>query len=176
MTKAASIWRVLAQHSALPDDWREQLVQRLGERPRRVGLFAELSLFGATACLAQVGLKALPPQSLLRLASRSSCATATASALAQMADGAPQPFTFLQSQPGQSLAALSRCLRWQGDAAFLVDDALAMPASLACHEAEGRGLLLGWVNDLPVPESRWYWLRQSDDPALPAFDIGALRD
>ena len=36
----------------LPDDWREQLATRLGQRPRRIGILAELALYGSLDCLA----------------------------------------------------------------------------------------------------------------------------
>ncbi|MEC5399348.1 hypothetical protein [Uliginosibacterium sp. H1] len=169
MTTAFLPWRVVACHVELPADWRERLVRNLGERPRRLGVFGELALYGATACLAQAGVATLPGRAMLRVASRSACASATVAALEQLESGGPQPFTFLQGQPSQSLAALSRALRWQGDASFLIDEAPEQAARLACCEAAGRELLLGWVNDLPQAETRWYWLRQSADERLPVF-------
>lgn len=35
----------------VPSDWRDQLVLRLEQRPRRLGTWAELALYGALQCL-----------------------------------------------------------------------------------------------------------------------------
>jgi len=42
-------WKITGrtQPGALPADWRAQLATRLGQRPRRMGVLAELALYGA---------------------------------------------------------------------------------------------------------------------------------
>ena len=41
-------WHTLAHHGAPPPpDWRERLAVRLGKRPRRLGAWAELAVYGA---------------------------------------------------------------------------------------------------------------------------------
>ncbi len=44
----------------LPADWRDQLAARLGARPRRLGAWTELAMFGALRCLDAAGETALP--------------------------------------------------------------------------------------------------------------------
>ena len=38
-----------------PADWREQLAQMLGAKPRRIGTWAELGMYGALCCMADAG-------------------------------------------------------------------------------------------------------------------------
>lgn len=59
---SAPAWRTVAHFAAdpLPVDWRDQLAHRLGRRPRRVGLWTELAMFGARQCLDAAGEAALP--------------------------------------------------------------------------------------------------------------------
>ncbi|MDM0115336.1 hypothetical protein QTI66_24520 [Variovorax sp. J22R133] len=140
-------WRLVAHVVAdpPPPGWREALAARLGARPRRIGVWAELALHGAWQCLDAAGEAALPPGARLRVASLSGPQSATRSSLVQLRSGLPMPFEFMQSQPGLMLAALAKGLAWQGDASFMVcrDRPLLMRAAL--HGAGPDGLLLGWI-------------------------------
>lgn len=171
-------WEVLGRnpHPAPPADWRERLAVRLGQRPRRLGLHAQLALFGALEALADAGETSLPQATLLRVGSARGPVSAVAAVLEQARAGLPMPFAFLQAQPSQMLAALSAALQWQGDASFV---ATADPLELvlmAAHHARRRGMLLGWVDESPA-KSEWLRLAPCDAPALPlspVADFGQL--
>jgi hypothetical protein len=131
----------------LPAGWRDALAARLGQPLRRMGPWAELALYGARLCLDAAHEPALPPGALLRVASLSGPLSATRTIAEQARSGLPMPFAFMQSQPSQMLAALSRHLAWQGDARFTVcrdPDALRLLAQLECGPA---GALIGWVEE-----------------------------
>lgn len=161
-----------------PDDWREQLSVMLGERPRRLGCWAELGLYGALRCLAQCGESRLPEGTVLIVASRTGTHTATREALRQMADeppDLPMPLTFLQTQPTQLLAALARHLNWRGDALFLAGVEFTVACALAEAQmsqpragadenageiagenvGESAGVLVGWVDELAGGQIEW---------------------
>jgi hypothetical protein len=158
-------WREKARFVAdpLPADWREQLVRRLGLRPRRLGPWAELALYGARECLTLAGETALPPGAVLRLASFSGPRSATRSIASQAAEGLPMPFAFMQSQASHTLAALSEHLAWRGDARFVLQrdrSALQDLAELEARAAGATSLLFGWVEeDLSTD---WRWLVPAD--------------
>ncbi len=145
----------------LPPDWRERLTQRLGERPRRIGAWAELALFGALSCLDAAHEEALPAGALLRVASLSGPIAAARAATQQAMSGLPMPFTFMQSQPSQMLAALSRYLAWQGDARFIVSRNRDALQPLALQESGAAGLLFGWVEEDRSTEW-WRFVPESD--------------
>ena len=139
----------------LPLDWRDQLAVRLGQRPRRIGPWAELALYGARLCLDAAGESALPAQAQLRVASLSGPRNATRQIVEQAQTGLPMPFSFMQSQPSQMLAALSRHLGWQGDARFIVSRDQQAVLDLALQECSAAGLLIGWVEE----DRRTEWWR-----------------
>jgi hypothetical protein len=141
-----------------PPDWRTELVTRLGSRPRRIGLWAELALYGASHCLGRAGLDHLPPRAALRVASRHGPAL-VAHTITQGLTGLPMPFDFLQSLPSQMLAALGVYLRWQGDARFTAcgDDCEAA-LDLACGDTDATELLVGLVDDQHGLSTRWWWM------------------
>ena len=154
----------------VPEDWRDQLALRLGKRPRRIGAWAELALFGALQCLDSNGMQGLSPHAAVRVSSRFGPAEALDLVGRSCAEGVlPMPFDFLQSQPSQMLAALSQHLAWRGDARFVaLDEEHAMLARVqkeACGlrlraDAAQRpwvGLLFGRVDLAPVPVSHWQW-------------------
>jgi len=145
-----------------PADWRDTLAKRLGHRPRRLGPWAELALHGARQCLDAAGEDTLPADAILRVASWRGADSATFAALDQSRDGQPMPFTFLQSQPSQMLAALSQHLAWQGDARFLIADDPQHLLDLASHDTGPPGLLIGWVEEGAVEgttaRSEWWRL------------------
>jgi hypothetical protein len=137
-------------------DWREQLAVMLGERPRRIGVWAELGLYGALRCMETAGEKELPPGALLMLGSRRGTHVPTAQALEQMRDGLPMPFTFLQTQPSQLLAMLAARLRWRGQAVFLASTGVQAMLQLAVAQSGQDGMLIGWVEEEGASS---YWLR-----------------
>jgi hypothetical protein len=147
-----------------PGDWREALAARLGQRPRRIGLWAELALYGARLCLDAGGTARLPVDASLRVASLGASTSATRLALEQCRTALPMPFTFLQSQPSQMLAALSLHLEWQGDARFMLSHDRDALLRLCQSECGAGGLLLGWVEEANGPDAApssewWHWDR-----------------
>lgn len=131
----------------LPADWREQLAHRLGARPRRIGEWAELALYGARLCLDAAGEERLPAGATLRVASLHGPMSATRAVAEQARSSLPLPFSFMQSQPSQLLAAVGQTLAWQGDARFVVCRSLQATLRLATLECGPEGLLIGWVEE-----------------------------
>ncbi len=157
MSNASGRWHLLAHVvvDPLPPDWRDRLVRRLGQRPRRLGAWTELALYGALLCLDEAHEETLPAAALLRVASLSGPLAAAHAATRQARSGLPMPFTFMQSQPSQMLAALSRHLGWQGDARFVVSRDRSNVQQLALQESGAAGLLMGWVEE----DHRTEWWR-----------------
>jgi hypothetical protein len=145
----ASRWRTLAHVTVdpLPEGWRDDLARRLGTRPRRIGPWAELALYGARLCLAAANEEALPAGATLRVASVTGPLDVTRVIAEQARSAVPMPFSFMQSQPSQMLAALAQSLAWQGDARFVMCRDADTTLQLAQLEAGPHGLLLGWVED-----------------------------
>ncbi len=151
-------WRMLSHVvvDPLPADWREQLATRLGQRPRRIGPCAELALYGARLCLDAAQEAVLPTGVQLRVASLNGPLSATRAVAEQASTGVPLPFSFMQSQPSQMLAALSQHLGWQGDARFTLSRDPQAVLQLAQAECGTGGLLIGWVED--GRRSEWWRL------------------
>jgi hypothetical protein len=151
-------WRTLAHVMVdpLPVDWRDQLATRLGQRPRRIGPWAELALYGARLCLDAAQEPALPAGAQLRVASLNGPVSATRAVAEQARAGLPLPFSFMQSQPSQMLAALSQHLAWQGDARFTLCRDRQAVLQLAQAESGPSGLFIGWVED--GRRSEWWRL------------------
>lgn len=145
----ASGWRTAAHFVAdpLPEAWRDDLAKRLGRRPRRVGLWTELAMYGARNCLDAAGEAALPAGARIRVASLRGAWSATHAGLAQRDAGLPMPFTFMQSQPALMLAEVGRCLEWQGDASFMLCRDPQRLLQLAKLGAASDGLLFGVVDE-----------------------------
>jgi hypothetical protein len=165
-------WRIAGRnpHPVPPADWRDRLAARLGHRPRRLGLHAELALFGALEALAAAGETSLAEPITLRVGSARGPVSAVSAVLEQARQDLPMPFAFLQSQPSQMLAALSSALNLQGDASFVVTaDPLTLVRMAACQPGRG-GLLLGWVDESP---NRSEWLRfiPCDPPHRPFIAV-----
>ncbi len=155
-------WRTTAHFVAAPppSDWREWLASRLQQRPRRIGLWAELALYGARQCLDSANEETLPADALLRVGSRYGPLAATRASIEQCRAGLPMPFVFLQSQPNQMLAALSQHLAWQGDARFIVTPNERSLLNLAQCESDNAGGLIGWVEeDVAGDMARTEWWR-----------------
>lgn len=169
-------WKITGrtQPGALPADWRAQLATRLGQRPRRIGVLAELALYGALDCLDAAGESGLPKNDLIRLSSLSGAKSAIFRTLEQNRDDLPLPFSFLQSQTSQVLAALSVALNWQGDASIILARDPVDVAVLACRLAGSEGMLLGWVEEENPTCSLWLRLAPCNLPSaefLPATNF-----
>jgi hypothetical protein len=138
-----------------PENWRERLARLLGEKPRRMGLWADLGLYGALSCMAAAGEARLPAEALLLVASRSGTQVATRAALDQMQNDLPMPLTFLQTQPSQLLSRLAACLGWQGNACFFAGTTLAELRELAALQMGPAGALIGWIDDAEGCSMQW---------------------
>jgi hypothetical protein len=130
-------WRLAACVQAVPApaDWRDVLVQRLGRHPRRLGRWAELALYGARRCLDAADEPVLPVGTIVRVCSLGGPQSAIQTSARQCRAGLPMPFSFMQSQPAQMLAALALYLDWQGDASFIIGRDWPALQALALHEA-----------------------------------------
>lgn len=146
-----------SSNKELPDNWREQLTARLGYRPRRIGILAELALFGAFECLDAAKETSLPGDVVLQVCSLRGSTSAISQVLEQNREGLAMPFSFLQSQTSQILPALAAALHWQGDASVILARNPIELARLAAHQAGRNGMLLGWVEEAEACLS--YWLR-----------------
>lgn len=142
-----------------PPDWREQLTRMLGAKPRRIGNWAELGLYGALSCMADAGEQALAPDALLMLSSRCGPYTATIAVVEQMQHELPMPLTFLQTQPNQVLALLAAQINWQGHACFVAGGAPEAMLRLAAAQSSEGGMLLGWVDETAGSLTHWLRLR-----------------
>ena len=149
-------WRIIGrQFAAPPADWRAQLATRLGQRPRRIGAWVELALWGARQCLDQAGDAHLPANALLSLSTLNGPDIALRSALEQATEGVPMPITFLNSQPSQALPALAQYLGWQGNGRCMTTREPGLALQLACLEAGKDGLLAGWTDEDAPGKSIW---------------------
>jgi hypothetical protein len=142
-------------------DWREQLARELGAKPRRIGVWAELGLYGALRCMEAAHETTLPQDALLMLASRRGTYVATDMVLAQMRDDLPMPLAFLQTQPSQMLALLAAQLNWQGHASFVAGTEPQAVLQLAAAQAGAGGVLLGWVDEMDGGSTNWLRLHRS---------------
>ncbi|EJL76888.1 hypothetical protein ACCC97_26440 [Variovorax sp. Varisp85] len=158
-----STWHTTAHFIAHPPpvDWRDDLARRIGRRPRRVGLWTELAMYGARCCLDAAGEAALPAGARIRVASQRGAWGATHAGLTQLDAGLPMPFTFMQSQPALMLAEVGRCLEWWGDASFALCRDAARTLQLAKLGAARDGLLFGIVEEErhgEPPRTEWWRL------------------
>ena len=155
-----------------PADWREQLARMMGAKPRRIGTWAELGLYGALRCMADTGETTLPQDALLMLASRCGTYAATVIVVAQMRDSLPMPLAFLQTQPSQVLALLAAQMNWKGHACFVAGAQPQALLHLAAAQAGEGGLLLGWVDEIDGGSTHWLRLRgdtTEKNGFIPAF-------
>ncbi len=144
-----------------PSDWREQLAQMLGAKPRRIGTWAELGLYGALRCMADAGETALPPDAQIWLGSLRGTYAATDIVLDQMRADLPMPLAFLQTQPNQLLALLGARLQWKGHACFVAGGEPQALLSLAAAQAGSGGILLGWVDEMDGGTTNWLRLHRT---------------
>lgn len=160
---------VFAGHP-LPDGWPEQLTALLGAKPRRMGEWAQMALYGALSCVERARDKSLlRAAGQLVLLSRRGTKTATTHALAEMQEGLPMPLTFLQTQPSQLLASLVNVMGWQGGAVFLGGaDPVQALWLVSAQIPEGGAVLLGVAEVEEGGRSDWLLLRAKrlDDDAF----------
>ncbi|MDP1634554.1 MAG: hypothetical protein Q8L69_07710 [Gallionellaceae bacterium] len=138
-----------------PEGWREELARMLGARPRRIGTWAELGLYGALTCMAEAGEKTLPPDAQLWLGSERGTYAATEAVMAQMADDLPMPLAFLQTQPSQLLALLAAQLGWNGHACFVAGAGPQALLRLAAAQCGEGGIMLGRVDEMQGGATNW---------------------
>lgn len=152
-----SVWAITGRQFDAPPaaDWRAQLATRLGHRPRRIGAWAELALWGARRCLDQAQEADLPADALLSLSSLHGPDIALRAALEQAKDDVPLPIAFLASQASQVLPTLAHYLGWQGNGRCLTTRDPLQALHLACLEARAGGLLIGWVDEDAPGTSLW---------------------
>ncbi len=143
-----------------PENWRELLAARLGSRPRRIGVWAELALFGALECLDGAGEYPLAADANIFVASQSGPVSATREVFLQARDGLPMPLMFLQTQPSQMLAVLAAHLGWTGNACFTCNPRPEDLLRLAAAQSGAGGLLLGWVDETGRGATSWLRLRK----------------
>ncbi len=156
-----STFEILGRYRAVPPapDWREQLAARLGARPRRIGLWAELALFGALECLTDADEHPLAADANILVASQSGPVAATREVFAQVQGDLPMPLIFLQTQPSQMLAVLAAHLGWRGNANFTCHPKPAALVRLAAAQCGPAGMLLGWVDEPGAGSTSWLRLR-----------------
>lgn len=144
-----------------PPDWREQLARMLGAKPRRIGVWAELGMYGALRCMADAGEAKLPQDAQIWLSSRRGTYAATAVVLEQLQEGLPMPLSFLQTQPSQLLALLAARIEWSGNASFVADSELPALLRLAAAQAGKGGVLIGWVDEMDGGSTNWLRLQRA---------------
>ncbi len=154
-------FEIAGRFHALPPDagWRDALAARLGARPRRVGTWAELGLYGAMECITCASEALLPPEAGILVASRRGALSATNAVLEQGSSDLPMPLTFLQTQPSQLLALLAVHLGWRGDACFIGGREPVDVLRLATARYGAHGMLLGWVDETGQGATSWLRLR-----------------
>jgi len=145
-----------------PTDWREQLALMLGAKPRRIGTWAELGLYGAMRCMADAGETTLPQDARLLLASTRGTYVATGLVLEQLRDDLPMPLAFLQTQPSQLLALLAAQFGWCGHANFVAGAEHEALLRLAAAQAGEGGMLLGWVDEMDGGATNWLRLQPGE--------------
>lgn len=138
-----------------PEDWRQQLTQLLGAKPRRIGTWAELGLYGALRCMADAGETALAQDAQIWLGSRRGTYATTAVVLEQLREDLPMPLAFLQTQPSQLLALLAAQMDWVGNACFVAGAEPQAVLRLAAAQAGNGGLLFGWVDEMDGGSTNW---------------------
>ena len=157
-----------------PTDWRDRLGARLGAKPRRIGTWAELGLYGAMECLADAGETTLSAQASLILSSQHGPVTGLRSAAEQASEDLPMPFTFLQTQPSQLLAMIAAQLSWRGDARFITHEDPQGLLRLAAVQGNQAGLLLGWVEEVGLGRSVWLRLKPDAGPAQKSKEVNSF--
>ncbi|MBB3168332.1 hypothetical protein [Simiduia aestuariiviva] len=167
------LFKIVARHTRSPSSiWREELVELLGAKPRRLSQWCELGLWGLIHCVHSDIDQKIRSDAIIRVISQASTKNATERALAQSIDFPPMPFTFMQSQPGQFFSALANVFEWRGDAQVMTLSNLGLDLGLSLRSI-GEPCLLGVVDDTPRLCSFWLSLLPTDHlvrPELEQFD------
>ena len=145
-----------------PPDWRAVLTQMMGAKPRRIGTWAELGLYGALRCMADAGEAQLPENAQIWMGSRRGTYTSTDIVIEQVRTDLPMPLAFLQTQPSQVLAMLSAQLGWKGHACFMPGASALDLLRLAGVQAGAGGILLGMVDEMDGGSSNWLRLLRDE--------------
>ena len=154
----ARVFHIKACHNLPPEsNWREQLIDLLGSKPRRLSRWCELGMFGALSCLKKSGQFQLSSEVSLRVYSEYGTIAATRSALEQACEYLPMPFTFMQTQPGQLFNALGTAIGWHGDG-YSTAYGDRQRGELALLHSFTQSALLAWVDEELELISRWIWL------------------
>lgn len=140
-------------------DWGQQLARMMGAKPRRIGTWAELGLYGALRCMEDAGETKLAQDAQIWLGSGRGTYAATDIVLGQLRDDLPMPLAFLQTQPSQLLALLAAQLDWSGHACFVAGGTPEALLGLAAAQAGAGGVLLGWVDEMDAGATNWLRLR-----------------
>lgn len=165
---APLFFRIHACYNApIGADWREQLIDLLGAKPRRLSRWCELGLFGALACIQRTAPRQLADTVALRVYSEYGAFNATCLALEQTRDYLPMPFTFMQTQPGQLFNALGSATGWHGDGYTSVYPDRHL-GEVSLLRSLRQPSLLGWVDDNAELISRWIWLEQTSGAEIGA--------
>ncbi len=177
------IFHIKACHNLPPDDnWREQLINLLGSKPRRLSSWCELGMFGALTCLkkseqirltnasqsdtelsnskssnAMSSKTKLSSEVSLRVFTEYGTIAATRWALEQAREYLPMPFTFMQTQAGQLFNALGTALGWHGDGYCTTYENRECGEIALLHSFK-QSALLAWVDEEQELISRWIWL------------------
>lgn len=155
---------VAAQLGQVSEDWRKELIDLLGSKPRRLSPWCELGLWGALSCIAKTGQRSLSDAVAIRLYCELGTIATTRKALEQMQEGLPMPFTFIQTQPGQLFNALGITLGWHGDGLTTsYNEPRRGEASLL--QGSHQAILLAWVEEQPLARSHWLYLEKAQQLA-----------
>jgi hypothetical protein len=143
-------------------NWRDQLIQLMGVKPRRLSLWCELGLLGALSCIKTANIT-LTSDHQIRVYSEQGTFTAIATALEQTKEDLPMPFTFMQTQPGQLFNALGTQLNWHGDGYVIFAEHIHTAEEMLLSDIADSGLI-GWVDEEPELQSWWLWLEEAIAP------------
>jgi hypothetical protein len=134
----------------------ELLTRQLGERPRRLGVFAQLALAGALECRERVRALAaeIPSDTAMLLTSEFAVWMELAPRLASfnVNDQAPTPYEFLAVQGNSACLAVAQRLGIAGEVLLLASDDESRDMVVATLASDSPGLLLGRVE---IGECEW---------------------
>ena len=146
-------WRILGQthtdcHSDAHTEWKTELSQRIGYKPRRISQLAQMALLGVLQCLEKANQPALPHDCAIRIITSYGTAKTTQTALTDLKNQEPVlPFAFLQTQVSQILAAISQTLHWQGEGLVFTAANEPLLVQQLIATANSSLLLIGWLDE-----------------------------
>ncbi len=133
-----------------PSELRSRVHERFGDRLRRAGSFAQLTVLGAAACLESAGLAGGAGALGLLWTSSRGALLATRAALAERRGCELMPYTFIATQPHLAAPLFAQLVHPLARSAFVQ----AEPGRQALLEALARAwsrdcdrVLLGWVEE-----------------------------